>query len=131
MLMLFVHWHFGSVGDECAQWKFFCLSIPLSVSGSHSRMATGEPTPEALKRLVTILSVVEWATVPEALAQAFYGAIGATGEEHPRVLGVASCEEMDEGMKGLQVDDKPLTIVQKGLIRTVHRVSCLISGRSS
>ena len=76
-----------------------------------------------MEKMNTILSVVEWAGVPEALAQAFFGAIGATGQEHPRILGVVSSEETDENMRELQLNDKPFTIVQKGLVRTVHRVT--------
>ena len=49
-------------------------------------------------KLVTISAVVDWAGVPETLAQAFYSAVGATGEEHPRTLGVVSCDEMNEGI---------------------------------
>ena len=82
-------------------------------------MASGEPTPEVTGKMTTILSVVEWAGVPEALAQAFFGAIGAARREHPRILGVVSSEEMDESMKGSQLTDKPLTIVQKGLVPTL------------
>ena len=110
---------------------FSWVSVPLTVTGSHSRMAKGEPTPEDMDKLNTISCVVEWAGVSEALAQAFYGAVGATGQEHSRTLGVVSCDEMNEGMKELQVNNKPLTIVQKGLIRTVHRVCCLVAGTAA
>ena len=71
------------------------------------------------------------AGVPEALAKAFYGAVGATGQEHPRSVGVVSCDEMNEGMKELQVNDKLLTIVQKGLIRTIHSICCLMAGTAA
>ena len=34
-------------------------------------------------------------------------------------------------MKDLQINDKPLTLMQKGLIRTVHRVCCLMAGTAA
>ena len=111
--------------------EIFSFSVLLSVTGSHSRMAKVEPMTEAVEKLDTISLVVEWAGVSEALAQAFYGVVGATGQEHPRTLGVVSCDEVNEGMKELQVNDKPLTIVQKGLIRSVHRVCCLMAGTAA
>ena len=81
--------------------------------------------------MTTLSAVVDWVGVPEVLAQAFYEAVGATGQEHPRTLGVVSCDEMNEGIKELQVNNKPLTIVQKGLVRTVHRVCCLVAGTAA
>ena len=88
------------------------------------KMAYGEPTSEEMAKLVSISAVVEWAGVPETFAEAFYGAVGANGEEHPLLW--AWCLAMD-----LKINDKPLTSVQKALIRTVHRVCCLMSGTAA
>ena len=99
-----------------------CFPFRLAVS----RMAKGEPTPEEMAKFV-----VDWAGVPETLAQEFYGAVGATGEEHPSTLGEVSSEEMNEGIKDLKINDKPLSLMQKGLIWTVHRVCCLMAGTSA
>ena len=65
---------------------------------------------------------------PDPLAQVFYEAVGASGEEHPRTLGEVSSNEMNEGITVIKINDKPLSLMQKGLIRTVHRVCCLMAG---
>ena len=88
----------------------------------------GEPTPEEMAKFVSIAAVVEWAGMPVALAQVFYEAVGASGEEHPRTLGEVSSNEMNEGITDMKINDKPLSLMQKGLIRTVHRVCCLMAG---
>ena len=46
-------------------------------------------------------------------------------------MGEVSSEEMNEGIKDLKINDKPLSLMQKGLIRTVHRVCCLMAGTSA
>ena len=107
--------------------EVFCFPFRLAVS----RMAKGEPTPEEMAKFVSIAAVVDWAGVPETLAQEFFGAVGATGEEHPRTLGEVSSEEMNEGIKDLKINDKPLSLMQNGQIRTVHRVCCLMAGTST
>ena len=53
--------------------------------------------------------------MPLELAAPFLVLIGASGDEHPKVLGMLSRDEIADEIKTLQIDGKPLNATQKGL----------------
>ena len=51
-----------------------------------------------------------------------FALIGATGEEHPRVLGMMSPEEVDQELNDMKVAEKRVTIIQKGFVRRLGKL---------
>ena len=91
-------------------------------------MAGWEPTAEDLANFKTLESVVIWTKMPMEVSAPFLALVGATGQEHPCVLGMLEYEEIQEVIKDLKIGDKNLNIIQKGHIRTVVHVRRLVAG---
>ena len=91
-------------------------------------MAGWEPTAEDLVNFKTLESVVNWTKMPMEVSAPFLGLVGATGQEHPCVLGMMEHEEIQEVIKDLKIGDKNLNIIQRGHIRTIVHVCRLVAG---
>ena len=58
----------------------------------------------------------------------FLALIGASGKEHPKVLGMLSQDEIADEIKNLTIDANPLNVKQKGFVRAVIHESRVIGG---
>ena len=83
-----------------------------SVAGN---MADWEPSVEELAKLATLKDVAQLVAMPTNVPSSLFTALGATGDEHPSVLGMMEAEEIAAEISGLKIEDKDLSIIQKGL----------------
>ena len=51
--------------------------------------------------------------MPLELSQQFFKTIGATGQEHPRVLGMMHTDEVMTEISDMTIANKPVTLIQK------------------
>ena len=63
-----------------------------------------------------------WMQMPSELYERFFEKIGATGQEHPRILGMLLTDEVMSEISELNIDGKHLTLIQKGSVRYLARV---------
>ena len=91
-------------------------------------MAVWEPTAEEFASFKTLTDVVSWSKMLPEVSDSFMDSIGASGQEHPCVLGMMEHEEVQEVIKDLKVGYKSLNLMQKGHIRTVMHVCKLVAG---
>ena len=91
-------------------------------------MAAGEPSAETLSKFATLSGVALWMQMPLELSQQYFKTIGATGQEHPRVLGMMGTDEVMAEISDMTIADKPLTFIQKGNVRYLAHTCRLVAG---
>ena len=84
------------------------------------------PTPEEISGMTMLSSVCAWAGLTDVEEQALYRALGAVGDEHPRVSSTVSDAEFGCALGAARIEgvaagcgDVPATITQKGKMRLV------------
>ena len=98
-----------------------CTSVSLRI------MANWEPSVEELAKLATLKDVAQLVAMPTNVSSSLFTALGATGDEHPSVLGMMEAEEITAEISGLKIEDKDLSIIHKGHIRKLIHLSRLIA----
>ena len=76
----------------------------------------------------TLDKVIRSTGMPLELAAPFLVLIGASGNEHLKVLGTLSQDEIADEIKTLQIDGKPLDVMQKGFIQALIHECRIIGG---
>ena len=108
----------GRSQGDVSSFPFFCHSSIWDSSISH---VCGEPSAVTLKTFATIQDVADWAGMPAELSIPLFALMGATGTEHPRMLGMVN-EEVFNEIKTMLVGDRPPSLMQKGRIRSLIHV---------
>ena len=122
--------HCGSeVSDsskECRVSFFLCVFSSLRLT---SIMTDWEPTVTQLTALSARNDVAVCVQqMSESLVTVLWATIGATGSEHPNVLGMAEPDEIDARIAGLNISGVPLNLIQKGYVQKVIHVCRLVAG---
>ena len=89
-------------------------------------MACGELSAEVLQGFGSLKEVAAWTNMPENVSNTFFELVGATGDEHPRVLGMMEQDEVFAEVAKIIIAGKPPTIIQKGFIRTMVHICRLV-----
>lgn len=93
-----------------------------------------DPTAEQIAAFTTINDVITWAAVGDTVAPLLRTALGATGEEHPRLVGAMSEEEYSAATDGIRIpagegeSPTPLSPIQKAAVRLVGHGCRVASG---
>ena len=88
-------------------------------------MAMLEPTAAEIVSMKSLSDVTQWLQIPPQIAEAWFG---ATGSDSTSILGMLTHEEVDTEVMTIRIDDKPLSLLQKGLLRAALHVCRLVSG---
>ena len=89
------------------------------------------PTQEEMAGMSTIAKAAEWAGAGDQLKEALFAAVGATGEEHPRLLGSVSEQDFTDSTRDLKLGEEPLSLIQKGRIKFIARICRIIVGNET
>ena len=89
-----------------------------------------EPTPEELADIKTFNAAITWAGATDEAANAFRSVLGATGQEHPRLVGAIAEHEIDIVIAGSCVgeDQHPLALLQRKALLLAARACRLAAG---
>ena len=79
-----------------------------------------EPTEPELRAFSDINAVMEWAGLNESAKDALKARLGATGSEHPRLIGTMPSDEFSSYIESTVISDQPLVPIQ--------RRACLLFG---
>ena len=82
-------------------------------------MAAGEPSAEQLEKFSTLEEVATWTQMSPDVSGPLFKIIRATGQGHPRTLGMMEEDEVLAETTKMTINDSPLTSMQKGSIRSV------------
>ena len=75
----------------------------------------------------SLSDVTEWLQVPPQIAEAWFEKLGATRIRRGS-WGMLTHQEVDTEVMTIRIDDKPLNLLQKGLLRAALHVCRLVSG---
>ena len=89
-----------------------------------------EPTAAEFVTMKSLSDVTQWVQVqvPSHLADAWFDKLGATGKDSPSIVGMLSHEEDDAEVATIRIDDRPLSLLQKGLLCASLHVCQLVAG---
>ena len=87
-----------------------------------------EPTAAEIVTMKSLSDVTQWLQVPSHLADAWFEKLGATGKDSPSIVGMLSHEEVDAEVATIRIDERPLSLLQKGLLRASLHVCQLVAG---
>ena len=119
------HGHFGS-GEESAASELHSIRN-CAVPSLHA-MAMLEPTAAEIVSMKSLSDVTQWLQVPPQIAEDWFEKLGATRKDSTSIVGMLTHEEVDTEVMTIHIDDKPLSLMQKGLLRAALHVCRLVSG---
>ena len=83
---------------------------------------------DVLVKLATLKEVAQLVAMPPNVSASLFATLGATGEEHPSVLGMMEAEEIAAEIASVKIEEKDPSIIQKGHIRKLIHLCRLIAG---